>query len=408
LKIWDVVIVGAGPAGLMAGIYAGNREKAVLILEKNKTPGKKLLLSGSGQCNFTHTGDLKTFLMHYNSGASKFLKSSLYFLSNEKTMEFFEKKGVSLLIREDGKVFPKSLKAEDILNTLLETCARKSVMLENEQPVKTVFLKDGFFEIITSREKFLARKLILCTGGKSYPGTGSSGDGYALAETLGHSIAPLTPALTPVNIRDFKLAHLAGISFSEARIQLYRGGKKCSQHNGPLLITHSGLSGPGILDFSREMRAGDTLKIGFVIPENEETWKQDFFSEMRKNSRKNWKNFLSAFFTLPGRLIQTLLETSGQSPNTPCAQISKKQAYYFLENVLYYPAEIREKAGYYQAMATAGGVDLSEIRAKTLESGKVPNLFFAGEILNIDGDTGGYNIQAAFSSGALAGSKASS
>lgn len=405
MKIWDLIIIGAGPAGLMAGVKASSKNKSILILDGQAGPGKKLLLSGSGQCNFTHSGERKDFLIHFNKPAQRFLKSALYFFDNHKTIEFFYNHNVPSWTREDGKVFPKSMKAQDILDALLEKCSNNKVLLHYSTKIKKIEKGPDVFHVLSNTGGFRCKKLILATGGKSYPKTGSDGSGFELARLLGHTVSDISPALTPVNIKAYPFSHLSGISFPLSRVQLYRNDKKVSENTGGLLLTHQGLSGPAILDFSRSIQKGDELKLAFISVENEEEWKKQFLSAIKKAGKKQWKNFLQSYLGIPERLLDTLLELEKQEPKKPCNEVSKKQIFKLLENLYYFRVMVKEKLGYHQAMVTSGGVSLSEVNPKTMESKKVSGLFFAGEVLDIDGDTGGYNIQAAFSTGALAGTK---
>ena len=397
--MYDAVIIGAGPAGLFcAAQLAGCK---TLVIEKMKLPGRKLLIAGSGQCNITHAGNVREFASHYGTHGA-FLKSALAGFSNTDTIDFFTARNVPCIETEAGKVFPKSLVADDILDALLDACDEAGVEFRYEEPVEAIEKTEEGFAVTTLFGTYQSRNVVLACGGKSYPKTGSAGDGYALAEKLGHTIVEPKEALTPVYIRNFALAELAGISVPDTEVTVWRGGKKVAGHKGDVLITRFGFSGPGILDASRFMRAGDVLRLNFVqIPP--EAFEALLLERCAKEGARQVSNLLYQT-GCPERLAKVLCEGAGVGAVTGgqlCASARKK----LVRALTSYEAEIERLGGFEAAMCTAGGVDLQEISRNTFESKLVPHLFFAGEITDIDGDTGGYNIQAAFSSGFCAAKK---
>ena len=260
---FNTIIIGAGPAGLFAG---GNLEKGkTLILEKNASPGKKLLISGAGQCNYTHAGDLDDFISKYGDGGN-FLRPAIYNFKNTDSIEFFKNFDIESVTREDGKVFPKSLKSSDVLNALVKGCKLNNVEIKYNFAVTSISNNDEleFFTVKSKGEKFTSENVILSTGGSSYPNTGSTGDGFDLASSLGHKIVFPSPCLTPINVKNYSFSDLSGISFRDIKITLWRDNRKIKETTGDVLLTHKNLSGPGILNFSRYIRKDDILKLNFI------------------------------------------------------------------------------------------------------------------------------------------------
>ncbi|MDO9523244.1 MAG: NAD(P)/FAD-dependent oxidoreductase [Methanocorpusculum sp.] len=396
MREYDVIVVGTGPAGLFCAAHLAPAK--VLILEKMKLPGRKLLLAGSGQCNLTHSGDVKTFTGNYGDHGN-FVKPSLMACSNETVMDFFEHRGVPLFTNENDKVFPVSLRADDVLDALLDACDEAGVEIFYSEVVKSVAPNNGGYSVQTSLTAYQAKYVVIATGGMSYPGTGSTGDGYAFAESLGHTIVLPEPSLTPVYVDDHLLWDLSGISLP-AKVSIWHEGKKLMTREGDLLITRFGYSGPVILDASRWMRAGDQLRIAFtpLSPEEVDTLLKERTAE---SGGKQIQNLLSGL-SCPDRLTRALVEISGIPEGTTGGQLTSKMRGALVENLTGFPVIVERVGDFGVAMCTAGGVPLAEINKKTCESKIAPGIFFAGEVMDIDGDTGGYNIQAAFSTGFVA------
>lgn len=412
------VVIGGGPAGLFAAVSVAERlaqadssdtSKSVTVLEKGPRPGRKLLASGSGQCNITHEGSPEDFLEHYGS-RGRFLKPALFSLSPAGLLSWFRERGVHFAIETNGKVFPASRRATEILDVLLARAKDQGVDILMNCPVTRID-RDGpeFIVNVTGlnpdgAQSLVAQTVILATGGRSYPRTGSEGDGYALAATLGHTIVLPRPALTPVKVRNHVLGRLAGLSFPSARFAIRRNGRKLLEARGDLLITHEGLSGPGILDASRGMEPGDILELEFG-GKSEEAFRADLLAELANTPVTLVRTALVAL-GLPRRMAESFIELAGLQPGATCANLRRESREALVRLAAAFPLEIESLGGWDEAMATTGGVDTSEVFPKTMESRLVPGLYFAGEILDIDGDTGGYNLQAAFSTAALAGASA--
>jgi predicted Rossmann fold flavoprotein len=394
----DIVIIGAGPAGLFAAIQCKNLK--VIVLEKNSAPGKKLLISGTGRCNLTHDCKLSDFFDHYGEN-HRFLKSALHHFTNSDLIRFFNDHGLETMVDKNGKVFPASQKAQDVLQVLVKVCSRNNVEIRcNQQVAEVVKTKTGF-EIKTSSGIFQSKYLVITTGGMSYPTTGSTGDGYHFAKQLGHSVVPPKPSLSPVFIRDYLMASISGVSVQNKAIYLYRANKKISENRGDIGFTHKGLSGPGILDFSRHILSNDVLKVNFT-----DTNPDEFRNLLIKAAEKDGKTAIQTFlkrYELPRSLVLLILQSINIEPETRLADITKVNRNQLLTAFCEYPFTVEKVGGFNMAMVTAGGVSLDEVNPKTMESKLASGLYFAGEVLDIDGDTGGYNLQAAFSMGYLVG-----
>lgn len=371
----------------------------VLLIEKKPSAGRKLLIAGQGRCNLTHEGSISAFMSRYGN-ANKFLKNALYGFDNIKLIEFFHNHGLGTVVDKNGKVFPETERSVDVLKVLLDACIKAGVRLVADEPVLKVERINEKFTIQTANSIYTSRFLMIATGGLSYPATGSSGDGYRFATDLGHSLEPQVPALSPVFIRDFTMSELAGVSLAQRSISIYRQNRKFAEHRGDIGITHKGLSGPGILDFSRHMQAGDLLKIN-MIDTNADEFRNAIIAQASQSGKQEIQTFLKSF-ELPKSLLRFLLEELQISPSMPLAMLTKDKRIQLIASLCEYPFLIDRVGGYNMAMATHGGVKLTEVSPKTMESKLVPGLYFAGEVLDIDGDTGGYNLQAAFSTAYLA------
>lgn len=405
MKYYDAIIIGAGPAGLFTAINSSVKNRKVLVLEKNSSAGKKLLISGAGQCNLTHDGSVNDFLNYYGENG-RFIKHALFNYTNGDLLSFFRSRGLDFTTNEDGKIFPDTLKSLDVLNILLEECKKKNIDIKYNRRVEGVNYnkESSCFSIKTEKEEYESRYLVIATGGKSYGNTGSTGDGYSFAKDLGHNIEKPMPSLTPLYIKNYPFSELSGISFEDIIITLWRSNKKIKEFKGDILLTHKNISGPGILNFSRYVLPGDILKINFIGTENEEGFRKKFIEYIQSRGKLMVKTVLREY-SIPKRFIDKLLELAYISQELKCSELDKKRRKCLIKMLISFPMEVERLGDFHIAMATRGGVSLKEVNPKTMESRIIKGLFFTGEVLDIDGDTGGYNIQAAFSMGKLAGQR---
>jgi predicted flavoprotein YhiN len=513
----EVLVIGGGPAGLFCAIKCALAKRKVLLLEKMPSCGRKLLITGSGQCNLTHEGDIDGFFSRYGDHGA-FLRPALKNLTNRDLVDFFESRGLPMTALPGGKIFPSTMNASDVLGILLGECRRSGVVLHCGEPVREVSCTRGKFVVTTqprggegqegracfddmhgsrgedqplgrvqgkkpfkgapfkkpegpgsvpileeeisprypgsapvpdddtalrhppssspvSKEggslrsqgsapdpeeagsrgqpvpapapketgfsRYLADLLVIATGGASYPATGSSGDGFGMMRGLGHPVTEIGPALVPVLVEQYPFADMAGISFEGVEISVFRSGRKVRKGTGDLLFTHEGLSGPGILDLSRYIQPGDSVQVSFIAGRNREKVAELLLDALAKDGSRQVKSILRDL-PLPDRLARRLPELGGIPAERTSAQLTKKERGTLVSLVSEFRYEVRSLAGFDQAMVTRGGAALEAIDPKSMGSRSVPGLYIIGEALDIDGDTGGYNLQAAFSTAALA------
>lgn len=402
MKAIDVIIIGSGPAGLYAAKSFENTELTVLLLEATERVAQKLLISGGGQCNYTNIIDIKDFYNKYGDNG-KFLKPAFYKLDNKSTINYFKSKGIDTFVNDLGKVFPKTLKATDILDALLKDCRIAGVKIERNKRVTHISKVEEGEGFLVSGDKFAysCKRVLIAAGGNSYQHTGSKGDGIKLAARLGCSVVDIKPALAPVFIDKYKFTTLAGISFKDICITIYRKQKKLMDIHGDLLFTHKNLSGPVILNNSRYFEVGDEFKINFMGISYDE-FRKKLMTLINDNGKLNIKTILLKEFDVPRRFIELLLDISCIDHDIRCGELKKEQRNSIIRNLTEYSVFVNKLGDFKNSMVTKGGVSLSAINKKTMESKEVKGLYLAGEVMDIDGDTGGFNIQAAFSTGYLA------
>ncbi len=395
-RTFDAVIIGAGPAGMFSAQLLAGGGLTVLLLEKNDTAGKKLLLSGQGQCNLTHTGRIEDFFCHYPE-KERFVKHSLYAFDNNHLMEFFRVAGITFFTDDNGKIFPGSRKAQEIREHLVNNCRIAGVKAEyNAFASKIEHAGDDTYKISSQKKYFISRNLIVATGGRSYPATGSTGDGYNFARLLGHNTIAPKPALSSFVIYKYPFQNCAGISFKNITVKLIPKKNRAVTMRGDLLLTHKGISGPVILHLSRYASDGDELRINFTQEQNKEKSKADFLNVCSVERSLHVRTLFKRF--LPERITDRLMAEAGVSTGTVLSQLNKKKLLNLFTLLCDYPMRIKSAGNFDEAMVTAGGVDCREIEPRSMESKLHKGLYFIGEVLDVDGESGGYNLQFAFSS----------
>lgn len=395
--MYDLIVIGAGPGGLIAAAECAAAGLRVAVLEKNDQPGKKLLATGSGQCNLTHDLPLEQFSENYHE-KTRYVRKVLYQFQPETLCNYFEDLGVVLEVTRQGKVFPKSRKASEILEALLKRLNAHGGAVIGKAAVTALRREADHFVAETAGGPYTARRVLLATGGRSYPALGTSGDGYGLAEALGHHVVPVRPALASVKTVETSLADLAGISIQQAWVSQWRQNRKLKEYVGDLLFTHEGLSGPVILNNSREFMAGDVLRINLARAADEMSFTRGMGEHLNAYGKYTARKALD-YYDIPRRVMERLLELSGIPLEMKCAEMTRAHRSALLKGLIALPLTLKEVGGYENAMVTAGGVATEEVRPGTMESRLVPGLHFAGEVLDVDGETGGFNLQFAFSSG---------
>lgn len=414
---WDLIVIGGGAAGLWGAGTAAQKGLKVLVLEKNNKAGPKILMSGGTRCNITHDCDWRQIVEAFGR-EGRFLSSALNYLPPVEVIRTIEAEGVATKREVTGKIFPVSDRAMDVRDALVRRLTNAGAELRTGVAVKDIARDEasGEFQIKTDFESYTSHKLLVCTGGLSYPGCGTTGDGYSWLQKLGHTVTPLRPALTPLVSSIPWLTDLQGITIPDASVtvELLNGstdGKDSKKKDprlssrGGLLWTHFGLSGPAPMNVSRavsDLPAGHHSSLHIdLLPDSKPDDLQQWFQKATQTGSRNISNVLSEL--VPKRIAQILLEISQVVPEKPLAEVSKKNRNDLVERIKNFVVPLHGTRGYMKAEVTAGGVVLSEVNPHTMESKLVPGLFLAGEILNLDGPIGGFNFQAAFSTGHLAG-----
>lgn len=424
MQDWDAVIIGAGAAGLLAATHAAERGRKTLLIEKNKRPGVKILISGGTRCNLTHAGDARGIVEAFGT-QGKFLHSALAALSPREVVEYVEAEGVLTKTESTGKIFPVSDKATDILAALLGRLERSGCVLATQEPVQSIEQVDGHFQITTERRVLTAESLAITTGGCSYPGSGTTGDGYAWGAKFGHTLVPARPALVPITTNVDWVRDLSGITIPDVAVtvelrpaqddkQSAEGtsrlpaatAKPLASRRGSFLFTHFGLSGPVALDVSRAITghpqpATLDLVCDFLPALSDAAFDQKLQDDARAAAKRCFSSILPDL--LPKRLSESLLKLAGVPEDLRCAELGKTARARLVQAFKHCRIAVSGTLGFKKAEVTAGGISLAEVDSRTMESRLVPKLYLAGEVLDLDGPIGGFNFQAAFSTGWLAG-----
>ncbi|MCU0666831.1 MAG: NAD(P)/FAD-dependent oxidoreductase [Candidatus Omnitrophica bacterium] len=407
----EIIVIGAGPAGLMASIRASELGAKVILIEKNKHPAQKILLSGKGRCNLTNSIPMEDFIPKFFHGGD-FLRDAFKKFSNQDLMQFFEKLGVKLKVERQERVFPRSNSAKSIWDTLLsQVCDRKIRFILN-RTVEGIQIKDGRPElVILSGKEFLpAQKVILATGGVSYPATGSTGDGIRIAGKLAHRIEPLRPSLVPLELKKGYPVILQGLSLENIRIKFTQGAKNILSEIGDLLFTHKGISGPLVVTLSDrivlwlEKKEPVFVHIDLKPALSYEILDKRMLRELGQNNRTSLRNIMKSL--LPLRLVDVFLEMNSIDASKKASYVTQKERARIVQVLKDFSFEVSSAGTFDEAMVTRGGVSLKDINPKNMESRLIKGLYFAGEIMDVHADTGGFNLQAAFSTGYLAGESA--
>ncbi len=404
---YDVIVVGAGPAGLLAAGRAAELGAKVLILEKMSQPGRKLLITGKGRCNITNNSGISDFITHvYPNG--RFLKSAFSQFYSNDIISLLEKYGLESTLERGGRYFPTSNKASDVLKAILKWVNELKVEIRNGHRVEKLIVKDKVIQGIQANgQKYMAGNIILATGGCSYPATGSNGDGFDLARQLGHTIEKVRPALVPLITEGDVAQKLQGLNLKNVKAVVWANGKKTGDAFGEMLFTHFGLSGPIILTLSRmvvdELRKNNKVEITVDLKPALDEQKLDrrLLRDLNEHGKKKIVNIFRLW--LPASMIPVFIELLELDPEKEGHQVSskeRKQIRYLLKNMRF---RIIGNRSFKEAIITAGGVSTKEISSKTMESKLIEGLYFAGEMIDLDAKTGGYNLQIAYSTGWVAG-----
>lgn len=403
-----IIVVGAGPAGMMAAIKAAENGAQVTLLEKMQRPGKKMLITGKGRCNITNVAEIPELIKNI-PGNGKFLHSCLQAYDNEDVQLFFQGLEVPTKVERGGRVFPVSDKAADVVEAMVLKLHELGVELITDVKATGLLLENGKAAGVATADgnNYYGEAVIVATGGASYPGTGSTGDGFKLAAQAGHKIIKPLPALVPLETEDEWAWELQGLSLKNVKATLLADGEKVNDMFGEMMFTHFGVSGPIILSLSRQaaqlLNEGKFLELELDLKPALSVEKLDdrILRDFEKYQKKEIKNGMKDL--LPGRLIEPVLDAAYLKPDRMINTITREERNRLVQTLKGLSMVISGTRPIAEAIVTAGGVDVKEINPKTMESKLVKNLFFVGEVTDVDGYTGGFNLQAAFSMGAAAG-----
>lgn len=395
-----VIIVGGGPAGIMAALSAAKNNEVILI-EKNKEIGMKLRLTGGGRCNITNNRDIEEFFDKIVNN-NKFLYSALYTFSNYSLLEYLSSKGLEYKVELDEKVYTKSDKADEVIDLLKDDLRNNDVNIKYNTTITDLIIEDNVIKgVITSYgEKILGDKIIITTGGKSFPNTGSDGTMYSVLEKYGHTITPIYAALIPLVIKEEFVKKLQGVSMKDVVVSA-KIKKKKIEKSGDMLFTHFGISGPAVLKLSSYVNKALTEgEVEITLDFLKDKSKEEISKIMRSNTNKTVFNNLKG--VLPQNFLKVVFEILGLS-EIKASDLKREDEYKVIEYMKEMKLTARETLTIKAAQVTSGGVKVKEINASTMESKLIKNLYFAGEVIDVDAETGGYNLQIAFSTGYLAG-----
>lgn len=404
-----VLVIGGGAAGMFASIFAARNGNEVHVYEKNEKLGKKIFITGKGRCNVTNACDTETFFANMVTN-EKFMYSSFYGYTNQDVMDFFEEIGLKLKVERGNRVFPESDHSSDVIKALEGEMRRQGVHIHLYQTVKKVVEKDGMFSHLEMADgsRNSGDVCIVATGGFSYQTTGSTGDGYRFAKEVGHSVTEIQPSLVPMETKESFARDLMGLSLRNVSVSIKDGKKELYSEFGEMLFTHFGVSGPLIISASayvgKYLKKHQELKLSIDLKPalTEEKLDERVIREFEENHNKQFKNALGKLF--PAKLIPVMISLSGIDPEKKVNVISREERQKFVHLIKNFELTLTRLRDYNEAIITQGGVKVKEVSPSTMESKKVQNLYFVGEVLDLDALTGGYNLQIAWSTGYAAGS----
>lgn len=404
----DVLVIGGGAAGMMAAIHAGELSHNVTLIEKNEKLGKKIYITGKGRCNVTNNADIDTILKNINRNP-KFMYSAIYGFDNSRLYSFIEENGCPLKVERGERVFPVSDHASDIIKALSKALKDRRVNIKLNTPVKELIIEDGAVKgvILADGTREYADKVIVTTGGLSYPTTGSTGDGYKMAESAGHTVVPTRPGLVPLVTGETWVPKLQGLSLRNVELKLYAEDKCVYKDQGEMLFTHYGISGPLVLSasayYDKESRKNKNVSVSIDLKPalDEDALDKRILRDFEKFNNKQFKNALDEL--LPSKLIPIIVELSDIDPYKAVNVVTKEERKRLVQLLKHLTMTVIGAGNYNEAIITIGGINVKEINASTMESKLVKNLYFAGEVLDVDAMTGGFNLQIAWSTGYLAG-----
>ncbi|MDY0234507.1 MAG: NAD(P)/FAD-dependent oxidoreductase [Gudongella sp.] len=401
---FDVCIIGGGPAGIMAAGAARAKYEKVLLLEKNKQLGKKLFITGKGRCNITNSVPIEDFFDNIVSN-KQFLYSSLYTFTNDSVIELLNKYGLNTKVERGNRVFPETDKSSDVLKAFQKYLKEMQVEIRLNSNVNHIKYTGEDFSVYLNEDMVInCKKLIIATGGKSYTATGSTGDGYNFAKSLGHTITDLKPSLVPMELSNEWVGDLMGLSLKNVLLKAYKGEKLQHEEFGEMIFTHYGISGPIVLTMSNyvnRIKSKLHLYLDLKPALTNEILDARILRDFEKYNNKVLKNSLNDL--LPQKLIPLVIKYSGMDPFIVVNQISKLQREQLLDSIKNFKLDFSGFRPLEEAIVTSGGISVKEINPSTMESKLIPGLYFAGEIIDVDGLTGGFNLQIAYSTGYLAG-----
>ncbi|MES3030852.1 MAG: aminoacetone oxidase family FAD-binding enzyme [Patescibacteria group bacterium] len=408
-KVYDVAVIGGGPAGMISAGRAAEKGASVILLEKNPSLGVKLLITGGGRSNITnHELDVRTLLSKYKEN-DKFLFSAFSQFSVQEALDFFHTRTMDTKTEAEKRVFPKSNKAQSVWDVLVDYMKKSGVTVQTNSAVRDVEVVEGKITavILKNNTKIFAKKFILATGGTSRPETGSTGDGFAWLSKLGHTVVIPSVALVPIALKDPWIKKLSGVTLRDIKLTTFQNDVKQEAHKGKLLFTHFGISGPTILNMSRDI--DELLKYGEVeirldlLPALDHGMMNKKLQELFKyDDKKKIKNSLDAI--IPSALVDHILELAKVNPDTKNNSVTREERLRLIDVIKGIPMQVDKLLGSDKAVVSSGGVDLKEVDFKTMQSRIVPNLYLVGDVLNIDRPSGGYSLQLCWTTGWVAGS----